>query len=133
MDQKILQGMVHHLGCDNYQVGLLIKMFEILARIVTRLVNAARVEKSHQRRFRRWKVIEPRKPCAGLEALPYLRLIGTSEEFDKRSLAALGFPIKPKHRHRCLAPDCVELLVKLPVVADVPGKPAFDLVEHRAK
>ena len=67
--QDILLRMIQHLGRNNDHVGLAIEACQILAWIVTRLIDAASIEERQKRSFSRWKVVCHRIPSARPEAL----------------------------------------------------------------
>ncbi len=75
MREDILLSVIEALDRDQHEVSLRVEAREVLDGIVTRLIEAARVEKGEQRGLRRGEVIEARVASAGLEAAADLGIV----------------------------------------------------------
>src|SRR5258708_28285925 len=90
--------MIHDFDRQEYDVGLFIETGQVLFRVVTRFIQATRVKKAKERRFRGWKVIFPGKPRARPETLADFRFGRAGQVFDNGRFAALGSPEHPEDR-----------------------------------
>src|SRR5437773_1391330 len=87
--QDVFLGVIQGLNRSYNDVGRLIELGQILCRVISRFVEAARVEERDQRGFRRWELVLARETRAGLEPLADLRVLGAGEIANDRGLAAL--------------------------------------------
>src|SRR5260370_36896544 len=100
MPEHVLLGMVHDLDGHDQDMGEGVEPCQVLAGIVTRLVQTARVEKCEKGSFRSGKLVLARKAGAGFKSLSDLGLVGAGQVSDDGSLATLSFPKQPNHRDR---------------------------------
>src|SRR5438132_9616624 len=129
MFEDVLQRMIEHADRNHYDVGLVMEGGQVLRRVVTGLVQAARVEERDEGSFLGGKIVLAREARTWLEALADLGVLGAGQILDDAGLAALRLAEEPEDGHSRLAAQLAEALVQL-LVARRRGEPAFDRLEH---
>src|SRR5262245_56479618 len=100
MFDQAFHGVVQRLDRDNDQMSTAVEVSEIVANIVTWLIDSTCVEERQERRFSRGKLVFAREASAGPKTTANLRIIGACQIANKGGFAALRFAKQPEYGHR---------------------------------